>query len=261
MQPGSLLRKASRSSYPISHYEEILEAKYGRLLRAWIGKQTNFYFGAHLSVSACELSNMTIAGNEKLLQAFLELHISKGFEMSIRALLLIDLQKEYTATGKLPLVGIDLAVANAAEVLAKSRQRGDRIVHVHHIGGSKDAPVFTPGSQGTEVITEVRPMAGEAVIQKNYPNSFRATSLDELLRREGVTDIVIIGAMSHMCIDATTRAAADLGYNVTLIHDACATRDLEFAGRKVNAADVHAAFVSALGYAYAKVVTAAEFTA
>jgi nicotinamidase-related amidase len=65
--------------------------------------------------------------------------------------------------------------------------------------------------------------------------------------------------MSHMCIDGIVRAAADLGYGVTVIHDACATRDLEFNGVVVPAAQVHAAFMSALGFAYAKVVSAEEF--
>ena len=62
-----------------------------------------------------------------------------------------------------------------------------------------------------------------------------------------------------MCIDGISRAAADLGYGVTVIHDACACRDLEFNGVTVPAAQVHAAFMSALGFAYASVVSAEEF--
>ncbi len=57
----------------------------------------------------------------------------------------------------------------------------------------------------------------------------------------------MVGSMSHMCVDGITRAANDLGYSVTVIHDACATRDLEFNGLTVPAAHVHAAFMSALG--------------
>ena len=58
-----------------------------------------------------------------------------------------------------------------------------------------------------------------------------------------------------MCIDATTRAASDFGYKATVVHDACATRDLEFGGQVVSAAQVHAAMMSALAFAYAKVET------
>ena len=64
--------------------------------------------------------------------------------------------------------------------------------------------------------------------------------------------------MSHMCIDATTRAAADLGFNCLVAHDACATRDVEFEGKQVAAGDVHAAYMSALGFAYAKVMPTAD---
>jgi nicotinamidase-related amidase len=65
--------------------------------------------------------------------------------------------------------------------------------------------------------------------------------------------------MSHMCIDATTRAAYDLGLKCTLIHDACATRDLEFQGKKVPADEVHASFMAALGWWYADLKAAADF--
>ena len=74
-------------------------------------------------------------------------------------------------------------------------------------------------------------------------------------------ELVVVGSMSHMCIDGITRAAADLGYGVTVIHDACASRDLEFNGLTVPAAHVHAAFMSALGFAYASVVSTDQFLA
>ena len=101
-----------------------------------------------------------------------------------------------------------------------------------------------------------KPQAQEAVIVKHYPNSFRETGLQALLEEQGIEEVVVVGAMSHMCIDATARAAADLGYGVTVVADACATRDLEFAGKTVAAADVHAAFMSALAFGYANVVAA-----
>ncbi len=62
-----------------------------------------------------------------------------------------------------------------------------------------------------------------------------------------------------MCIDATTRAAFDLGFQCTVIADACATRDLEFNGVKVEAEKVHASFMAALSSPYAKVISTHEF--
>ncbi len=64
-----------------------------------------------------------------------------------------------------------------------------------------------------------------------------------------------------MCIDAATRAAADFGYATTVVHDACATRDLEFNGRVVPAAQVQDAYMSALAFAYATVTTTDEYLA
>ena len=82
-----------------------------------------------------------------------------------------------------------------------------------------------------------------------------------MLDEHGIEETVIIGAMSHMCIDATARAASDYGYKVTVVHDACATRDLEFNGQTVPAAQVQTALMSALGFAYAKIMTTDEYLA
>jgi nicotinamidase-related amidase len=99
------------------------------------------------------------------------------------------------------------------------------------------------------------------VVQKHFPNSFHQTPLLEALKTNGVDHAVIVGAMSHMCIDATTRAAYDLGLRCTLIHDACPTRDLEFQGRRVRADEVHASFMAAMGWWYARLTFAADFAA
>ena len=93
------------------------------------------------------------------------------------------------------------------------------------------------------------------------PNSFRETDLKAILDLHRVEEVVICGAMSHMCVDAGARAASDLGYKCVVVHDACATRDQEFEGKVVPAAQVHAAFMAALQFGYAKVVTTAEYLA
>lgn len=180
--------------------------------------------------------------------------------MGKRAVIVVDLQNEYLASGKLPLVGIDEAAANAAKVIDAARAKGDAVIHIRHESASADAPFFVPGSDGVAIIPTVQPRAGETVIVKNFPNSFRETGLKQMLDADGVTDVVVVGAMSHMCIDATSRAAADFGYATTVVHDACATRDLEFGGRTVPAVEVHAAFMSALAFGYAAVTTTSEQT-
>jgi nicotinamidase-related amidase len=105
----------------------------------------------------------------------------------------------------------------------------------------------------------VAPLEAKHVIIKHSPNAFLNTDLKQTLGAQGIEEVTIIGAMSHMCVDATTRASSDFGYKTTVIDDACATRDLEFRGQIVPAAQVHAAMMSALAFAYAKVATTEEY--
>ena len=100
-----------------------------------------------------------------------------------RAIIVVDLQNEYLPTGKLPLVGIDAAVANAVRVIAAARAKGELLIHVRHEGATPDAPFFTPDTVGVEFIPAVAAAEGESVIVKNYPNSFRDTELKQLLKR------------------------------------------------------------------------------
>jgi nicotinamidase-related amidase len=176
-----------------------------------------------------------------------------------KALLIIDLQKDYFPGGAMPLAGIDAASAHAAEALDRFRQQGLPLVHVRHEFASAEAPFFRPGTAGAEIHPSVAPAAGELVITKHNVNSFHQTDLQQRLDAMGVKDLVIVGAMSHMCVEGTTRAAADLGYDCQVIHDACATCDQQFNGRTINAADVHGAAMSALGFAYANVTSLDEW--
>lgn len=174
--------------------------------------------------------------------------------MTDTALILVDIQKDYFDGGRWTLSKMDEASDNAAKVLAHARQNGFMIVHIHHEMLSDDAPFFRAGSEGAEIHPKVAPQTGEEVILKHTPNSFHNTRLQDTLSSRGITNVVIVGAMSQVCIDATTRAASDFGYTVTLVHDACAARDAEFDGVAVPAAQVHASFMSALTGTYATLV-------
>ncbi|MDX1593565.1 MAG: cysteine hydrolase family protein [Gammaproteobacteria bacterium] len=174
------------------------------------------------------------------------------------ALLIVDLQNDYFPGGALPLVGAEHAAERAAELLERCREAGRPPIHVRHLATRPGATFFLPDTPGAEIHAAVRPRTGEPVVEKHLPNAFRDTVLQTLLADLGVDELVICGAMSHMCIDATTRAAFDLGYRCSVAADACATRDLEFDGRRVAAADVHAAFMAALAQPYARVATAGD---
>jgi nicotinamidase-related amidase len=175
-----------------------------------------------------------------------------------RGLVVVDLQNEYLPTGKLPLTGIDAAVENAIRVISHARDTGVPVFHIRH-ESAEDAPIFAKGSTGAETQPDVVPQGNEPVIVKKHINAFRETNLKQQLEAADVNEIVVIGAMSHMCIDAVVRAAADMGYPVTVLHDACATLDLTFRGVSVPAAQAHAAIMAAFEFGYATVQSVDEY--
>ena len=181
--------------------------------------------------------------------------------MAKQALIVVDIQNDYFPQGKWPLVGADDAADNAARLIQAFRDAGESVVHIRHEFTSDEAPFFTPKSEGAKLHPKVLNRDNEPVVLKHFVNSFRETELKSILDEQGIKELVVVGSMSHMCVDGITRAAADFGYSVTVIHDACATRDLEFNGVAVPAAQVHAAFMASLAFAYANVVSADEFLA
>lgn len=179
--------------------------------------------------------------------------------MKKTALLLVDIQNDYFPGGNFEQENAEAAAGRAAEVLAGFRERGMPVIHIRHESLQEGAGFFLPGTPGAEIHPAVTPGEGEPVILKHYPNSFRETGLEAQLRALGVERVIITGMMTLMCIDATTRAAADLGYDVVVLSDACAARALEFEGTVVEAAQVHAAFLAALSMFYAEVTDTASF--
>lgn len=178
-----------------------------------------------------------------------------------RALILVDMQNDYFSGGSMELVGMERAAQHARDVLTCFRERGAPVIHLQHESIRPGASFFLPGTPGIEINETVQPARGEAVVKKHYPNGFRDTELLDRLREQGVDELVICGAMTHMCIDATTRAAFDHGFGCTVIHDACATRDLAFEGTPLPAAQVHSAFMAALSVPYARILSAGSFLA
>lgn len=177
------------------------------------------------------------------------------------ALLLIDIQNDYFEGGTMTLVNTNQASENAKLLLGTFRNKNLPIIHIQHIAIKPGATFFLPNTAGAEIHKNVQPTATEKVIIKHFPNSFRETELLNHLSENEITDLVICGMMTHMCIDATTRAAKDFGFNCTLIGDACATRNLEINGEKVKAVDVHNAFLAALNSTYATVITTQSYLA
>jgi nicotinamidase-related amidase len=178
------------------------------------------------------------------------------------ALIIIDVQNDYFDGGSMPLVGSDAAGKKVKQLLEYYRAHNMPVVHIRHIALQPGATFFLPNTNGAKIHTYVDPQKGEKVITKHYPNSFRETDLLTYLKNKGITNLVISGMMTDVCVDATVRAAKDFNFNNTVISDACATRDRELAGEIVNAAEVQKgllAGMAALGGLYAKVMTTEQY--
>jgi len=178
-----------------------------------------------------------------------------------QALLLIDIQNDYFESGTNPLVGSYKASINAGRILDRFRDDSLPVVHVQHLALSPTATFFLPNTPGAEIHDNVKPLSDEKIVVKHYPNSFRETELLDYLHEKQITDLVVCGMMTHMCIDTTVRAAKDLGFQITLIGDACATKNLKIGHDVVEAHEVQNAFLAALNAYFATVVKTKEFLA
>jgi len=173
-------------------------------------------------------------------------------------LVLIDIQNDYFPGGAMELVAPDEAGKSAALLLTAFRDNQLPVIHIQHISTRSGATFFLPGTKGAEIHNSVAPAQDELVVQKNYPNSFRDTPLRQYLKDCNASSLVIAGMMTHMCVDTTVRAAADLGFSGTLACDACATKDLTFNDAKVAAQDVQLAYLAGLNGMFATVTSTEE---
>jgi len=183
--------------------------------------------------------------------------MSGGLVMST-ALLIIDVQNDYFKNGKMALYGSEEAGSKIKELLSLFREKSMPVIHIQHISMQPGAFFFLPETDGAEIHKDVSPISGEKVFTKHFPNSFRLTGLDEYLKEQGISKLVVVGMMTHMCVDTTVRAAFDLEYKCILVSDCCATTELSYGGVDVPAESVHAAFICALGLVFATVVTKDE---
>jgi nicotinamidase-related amidase len=171
------------------------------------------------------------------------------------ALLLVDIQNDYFPGGRNELVEPVKAGSKAKMLLNAFRERKMPVMYVQHLSIRPGATFFLPDTPGAEINEIVRPVAGETVIRKSSPNSFRNTGLLQALKDSDVGRLVICGMMTHMCVDSTTRAAFEHGFDCFVAHDACATKNLAFDNVTVPAEQVHRSCLAALSGTFATVTS------
>jgi len=162
-----------------------------------------------------------------------------------KALLVIDLQNDYFCGGKMELEGTEKALDKANELIEFAREKKYKIVFIQHFSIREEASFFVPNTKGVELNNKLD-IGNDLIIHKNYPNSFRGTNLQKILEEDKITELLICGAMTHMCVESTVRAGFDLGYQITLAFDACATKALTLNNEVIDAKEVQLSCMAAL---------------
>ena len=175
------------------------------------------------------------------------------------ALLVIDIQNDYFPGGAMELEGADAAAPRRVPPLRDSARNGKPVIHVRHLSVRPGLDVLSARHAGRRDPCRRWRRRERDRRREEFPEQFSRHQPGADARRSlGVKNLVVAGMMTHMCVDATVRHAADLGYKITLLGDACATRAQSYAGEQVPARQVHAAFLAALNGFYAKVVASHE---
>lgn len=202
-----------------------------------------------------KVSNLLAGGFHVL---FYQIEMQKGFDKIDTALVIIDVQNDYFPQGKCELFQSEQALKVTKRLLKHFRERKLPVFYVQHIS-PEDAAFFLPNTKGVQLHKEIEPLGSEYIIVKHTPNGFHETTLQEKLTSLSIKNLVMCGMMTHMCVDTTVRAAKDLGYLVTLISDACATKDLEWNGRKLPASFINDVYMASLNGRFATVMSSTDY--
>lgn len=170
-----------------------------------------------------------------------------------RALLIIDVQNDYFEGGRNELVHTREATLNIQELITEFRAEGEPVIYIQHINTYPNASFFIDETDGIKISELIAPLSSDTVIVKHCPDSFQETPLREHLERLDIRELVICGMMTHMCVDTTVRAARGLGYNVTLVEDACATQDLKWNGELIPADVVQKTYMASMNASFATI--------
>jgi nicotinamidase-related amidase len=172
-------------------------------------------------------------------------------------LIIIDAQNEYRS-GKLPLENVDAAIHEIVRLRDWARANGVPVINVQHVSRAT-SPLFAKGSDADAIVSELTPASGEPLVQKTMPNSFAKTNLDAVLAPLARKQLIVTGFMTHMCVDATTRAATERGYQVFIPASATADRAVPAPdGTVVSAQDLKRASLTALNDTFAWVVPSVD---
>lgn len=147
---------------------------------------------------------------------------------------------------------------NIASLISAWRESGREVVHVKHNSTEPQSPL-RPELPGNEFKPQGRPQGAEKVFEKTVNSAFIGTGLENYLRANDVSDLVVVGLTTDHCVSTSTRMAANLGFNVVLVGDATATFSrVDKQGKEFSAEEVHAVNLLSLDGEFCQVLSTSE---
>jgi len=169
------------------------------------------------------------------------------------ALILIDVQKGFDSS----YWGVrnnPEAESNMQKLLLHWRKHKMPVIHVKHVSTEPESPL-RPNQSGNDFKSEVEPLQGEHIEEKNVNSAFIATGLEKHLRTNGIETVVLVGLTTDHCVSTTTRMAANLGFDTYVVADATATFNrTAFDGTNLDADSVHKYALASLNGEFATVI-------
>lgn len=148
----------------------------------------------------------------------------------MHALIVVDVQNEFSPRGLRPVPNHATALAAISRWVAHARAAGWPIAWIQHYNRPEESPVFVPGTWGAELIPGFRPRptaTDERLFQKDVYGAFATTGLEGWLRARDVTELVIVGFYAHMCLATSVREALVRGFAVAVDPEATGACDIE----------------------------------
>lgn len=168
-----------------------------------------------------------------------------------KALVVIDVQKDYMDQGKFPLWNTENTVNTVVSAIEKAKAADIPVILVQHeVEGDPKTGVFIKDTEGVQIVDSILAAAPNApVVKKAFADSFYETDLEHLLSQLGVTDLILCGMMTQNCVTHTAMTKSVSKYNVKVLSDATTTVNdalhyiaLEALSTSVELVDINSAF-------------------
>jgi nicotinamidase-related amidase len=179
------------------------------------------------------------------------------FDLDRAVLLPIDMQQAFDGPGW-PRRWNEHVDANGQALLAAWRAAGRPIIHVRH-DSVQTGSTLAPGAPGNAFRLGFEPLDGEPVVTKSVNSAFIGTDLDLRLKRLGARHAIAFGISTDMCVSTTIRTGANMGWDMTLVPDACDCFDLpDGQGATIPAEQVQRAHVATLAFEFCRTMAAQD---